>query len=302
MNDISTIVGAGLAGLIAAHAFPRAQILEAAPEPREGHKALLRFRTPDVGRLVGVDFRPVTVRKSIWVNGRHTGPTVDLANQYSKKCLGGLVGDRSIWNLEPVTRYIAPLDFYALLVERLYGRIVWDAPLYFRHACPESPVISTAPLDKVCADLGLARDLEFKRKAIHVRRFVIPNCDVFQTVYFPSPDVNTYRASITGDVLIVESTDVISETDLCEVEKAFGMVFQGVDELDAIKQRYGKIHPVDEARRKRLMAHLTSEYGIYSIGRFATWRNILLADLVNDVAVVKRLLKADEHDRRIMAL
>jgi hypothetical protein len=38
---------------------------------------------------------------------------------------------------------------------------------------------------------------------------------------------------------------------------------------------------------------LTHERNIYSLGRFATWRNILLDDVVDDIAAIKKLLKAN---------
>jgi hypothetical protein len=37
---------------------------------------------------------------------------------------------------------------------------------------------------------------------------------------------------------------------------------------------------------------LTHEHNVFSLGRFATWRNILLDDVVDDIVQVKRLLKS----------
>ena len=105
-----TIVGAGLAGLIAAHAWPQATVLEAAPKPRAGHRALLRFRSEAVGRLTGIEFRRVTVRKGIWADGAYQHPAIRWANLYAQKVVNRLAGDRSIWNLETSERFIAPED------------------------------------------------------------------------------------------------------------------------------------------------------------------------------------------------
>jgi hypothetical protein len=52
--------------------------------------------------------------------------------------------------------------------------------------------------------LGIETDLEFQRAPIHVARYRVPKCAVYQTVYFPRPETSVYRASITGDLLIVE--------------------------------------------------------------------------------------------------
>ena len=59
------IVGAGLTGLIAAHAWPQALVVEAVSGPTGSHHALLRFRSDAVARLTGVEFRRVTVRKKL---------------------------------------------------------------------------------------------------------------------------------------------------------------------------------------------------------------------------------------------
>ena len=72
------IVGAGLAGLISAHIFPGERIIEASPEPKQSHRALLRFRSPAVGELTGIEFKPVTVRKAIWSNGHFHNPTIAM--------------------------------------------------------------------------------------------------------------------------------------------------------------------------------------------------------------------------------
>ncbi|WP_333981926.1 hypothetical protein, partial [Pseudomonas aeruginosa] len=73
------IVGAGLAGLIAAHRFPQAQIIDAAtPTSKERHNALLRFRSPVIGQLTGIPFREVTVHKAIYIDGEFVSqPRID---------------------------------------------------------------------------------------------------------------------------------------------------------------------------------------------------------------------------------
>jgi hypothetical protein len=35
---------------------------------------------------------------------------------------------------------------------------------------------------------------------------------------------------------------------------------------------------------------LTEEHNIYSLGRFATWRQLLLDDLVKDIGVIEKLI------------
>lgn len=294
------IIGAGLAGLIGAHTLP-GEIHEAAEAPAGMHKALLRFRTQDVSRVTGIEFRPVTVRKGIWWNG-FVGASIRTANFYSGKCLGGhLVGERSIWNLEPVTRYIAPSDFYSRLVEKLHHRICWASPFDFgMSALMDEPVVNTAPLDVVLRRLRIHSDEPFTKASIFVERWKVSDCDLHQTIYFPSPYTPVYRASITGDVLIIEAVEAFREDQLKEVIEAFGLCgTERISKLDNGHQRYGKIAPIDEIARKHYVAMLTTNHNIFSLGRFATWRNLLLDDVVNDAQVVKKLLTASAYERKL---
>lgn len=284
------IVGAGLAGLIAAHAWPTAQVLEAAPQPRSGHRALLRFRSEAVGRLTGIEFRKVTVRKGIWADYAFQTPEIRWANLYAQKVVGRLAGDRSIWNLDTVQRFIAPDNLYEQLLDSVGDRISWNTNASFGM---RQLLVSTAPLPVVLKQLNIAAPVEFPRAPIHVTRWNVPGADVFQTVYFPERGIGLYRASITGDTLIAESVDPIEEDDEKEIERAFGIALGNCHRLEAVEQKYGKIAPIDDAVRKQLLFRLTHEHNIYSLGRFATWRNILLDDVVDDITMIKKLLKAN---------
>ena len=284
------IVGAGLAGLIAAHAWPTAQVLEAAPQPRSGHRALLRFRSEAVGRLTGIEFRKVTVRKGIWADLAFQQPAIRWANLYAQKVVGRLAGDRSIWNLDTVQRFIAPDNLYEQLLDSVGDRISWNTNASFGM---RQLLVSTAPLPVVLRQLDIAAPVEFPRAPIHVTRWSVPGADVFQTVYFPERGIGLYRASITGSTLIAESVDPIEEDDEKEIERAFGIALGNCERLEAVEQKYGKIAPIDDAVRKQLLFRLTHEHNIYSLGRFATWRNILLDDVVDDITMIKKLLKAN---------
>lgn len=292
------IIGAGLAGLIGAHVFPRHKIIEASPEPFESHKALLRFRSDAVGRLTGIAFRPVTVRKAIWMEGRFHEPTIQLANLYSQKCLGRFL-PRSIWHLEPATRFIAPETFYDQLVDALWDRIEWGTVADLPQASREAQVISTAPLPVALQALNLASTIEFKRASITVERFRVPGADVHQTVYFPTEAHSAYRASITGDLLIVEFVGEPFGDWMEDVDEAFALR-GNIDRLGSVEQKYGKIEPVDDSERKAIVARLTTQYNIFSLGRFATWRNLLLDDVLDDAEKIKRLIHASDYDRRLV--
>lgn len=308
-NTPITIVGAGLAGLLAAHAWPRAAVLEAAPEPVATHRAVLRFRTDAVAAMTGIEFRRVRVHKAIVLgDGTHVAPSIDLANLYAQKVTGGaLVGERSVWSVEPVDRFIAPESLHEQLLDAVGERVRWNTPADFSAATAgRLPVVSTAPMFATLEALSIAPDagVRFERAAIRVRRFRLRRADVFQTVYFPACDTAVYRASITGSLLIIESMlhrdDSGPENDadnLRMVLEAFG-ILSDPEPIDDAPQRFGKIVPLPDAARRALLFRMTHERGIYSLGRFATWRNVLLDDVVHDIGAIRRLMRSDAYSLR----
>lgn len=286
------IVGAGLAGLIAANVFPQARIIEAQGREKLPHNALLRFRSTAVADVTRIEFRKVQVNKGIWHLGRNEQPSIRLANLYSQKVIGKLA-DRSIWNLAPSERYIAPEDFISKLINNAEHRIEWNTPFRWQdhHESDFQPVISTMPMSVLASiDQTFKGEVpKFEFKSIFVSRFRVHNADVFQTIYFTDPDIGVYRASISGDLMIVESVSELLSSELGCVMEAFG-IYQ-IDPIESCKQRFGKIAPIDDVWRRNFILRASTNHNIYSVGRFATWRNILLDDVVHDLSVVKRLIK-----------
>lgn len=305
------IVGAGFAGLIAGYVFPKAPIMERNARGEGGHRALLRFRSPIVSELTGIPFRRVLVRKGIWYKGSLCAPSIGLCNQYAEKVLGA-VEDRSLWNIDAAERWIAPRDLADRMAEALADRIAYNAPVALAGV---GSAISTIPLSGAASAVGIPIDpVDFRCSPIRVSRAILPNCDVFQTIYFPDPRFGLYRASITGNELICEwignpddSQESAAMLALSSVARAFGLPrildYAGELMLDYTKQEVGKISPMkDDGMRKALIARLTREHGIYSLGRFATWKQIMLDEVVHDAHVIKRLMSATEYDRTIAAL
>lgn len=290
------ILGAGLSGLIAATQFPNATVFEANGPEHLSHKAVLRFRSDSLSRLTGIPFRKVTVRKSIWHRGQHVLPNIQLANMYSLKTNGGIL-DRSIWNLDPVERYIAPEDLQQQMADMIGNRIKWKRPVdrALLREMPR-PVISTLPMPVMLDTLDLAYNQDFAHQGIVVDRYRVKSADVFQTIYFTEPDFPVYRASITGNLLIVERRGEMDTLKFLYMLEAFGLGNMDVELIDASHaQRFGKIRPVDDEWRRNAIFTLTHEHGIYSLGRFAVWRNVLLDDVVADAAVVKRLIAGGKY-------
>ena len=304
-----TIIGAGLAGLMSACVFKDASIIDAMPEPKESHKALLRFRDESVSILTGIPFKKVQVYKEVFEDGKCLPYCTNrAANLYAQKVTGNIAG-RSIRNLESVARYVAPDDFYEQLLGRFKDRIAWGTPLDsgFVRACVDNGhvLVNTAPLGIITKTIGVevVGDFSFDKKAIHVDRYLLPEgSDVYQTVYFPEQNTSIYRASITGRMLIIESIGgVVPHDGLTEVRSAFGIWKVKLEPLGSVDQKYGKIVDLPREVREAVLHELSNKYNIFSVGRFATWRNILLDDVVNDIYTVDRLVRSSGYGRSLLA-
>lgn len=298
------ILGAGLSGLIAAAVNPQAKVFEASSKDRQSHRAVLRFRTSAVGDAVGIPFRKIRVYKNIWMDYKFHEPNIQLSNLYSHKVAGGYF-DRSIWKTDAVDRYIAPEDFILQLIEQVGDRVEWETPV--EELPDHHPIISTIPMNALLklAGIEVKKGVLFKFSPIRVQRFRVKDADVFQTIYYPSPSTSVYRASITGNLLIIESVDDMQSTsnELTEVLDSFGLVEDDIEVIDKNhKQSYGKIAPIDEPFRRFVVENLSHQYGVYSLGRFATWRNILLDDVLQDLNVIKKLVNADSYTRKLQSL
>lgn len=317
------ILGAGLAGCIAGHMFPGSMILERGTADQVGsHKALLRFRSGVISRITGIPFRKVQVHKNVVYGESTWGASqfvpIDLQNMYSRKVTGGL-SSRSIWDLQPVERYVAPEDFHARMVKQLNIKFSWEAQhisrlgIYIKDHSEgwereeNDAVISTLPLPVMLGLTHITRQLvdekTFMRLPISVQRWKIKNCDLYQTIYFPDPNIDIYRASITGDTLIVEAmgpkfTNLIEIGEI--VLKAFDLTWDDLEPNGEVnRQEYGKIVSLADDARHNILMELTQQYCIYSLGRFATWRNILLDDLPQDADRIRSLMAMSEYRRNL---
>lgn len=308
------IYGAGMAGLLTAQMLRRRNpiISEAKSALPNNHSALLRFRTDAVSKATAIPFRKVRVHKGIYHDGRiTTEPRLDLSNRYSMKVIGSVV-NRSINSLEPVDRFIAPFGFVETMAKGLaiaYQQALTDCAIQ-EYVLGNLPIISTIPLPSLLSMLphddpfllSWRKDEwpVFSHRPIWTLkvRIVNPSTNVYQTIYYPSYPENIYRASITGDVLILEYCERPAEAvhkDIVTSLSHFGIEEKGLvlGPFEMRKSAFGKILPIDDDWRKRCIYHLTSTYGIYSIGRFATWRQILLDDVVHDIEQVDHFLNED---------
>ena len=192
------IIGAGLAGCLAGLMIPNSTIIEPGPN-KITHQALLRFRTPNIGNAVGIQFEKVKVYKGIWHNDESVPLTPRAIALYSRK-VSDTISYRSITNLDTAERYIAPANFHNMLKDQLNGRIKYDVDINMedQFAC-----ISTLPIFINAKALGVDVKSETTHTSIFVNKFIVPDCNVHMTYYFTDPTTSVYRASLSGSQLII---------------------------------------------------------------------------------------------------
>ena len=292
------IIGAGLSGLLAGALIPGATIYERQQSLPNNHGAILRFRSDKIGKALNIPFKKVRVTKAIWseVMYGYAEPTPRVNNMYSKK-VTGKYGQRSIDNIDPCYRYIAPDSFISQLAERC--NIVFSRE--FPGDIPAGgPVISTIPLPVMMDAMGMDVGVKFERAQIWSTIYEFDDIDLYQTIYFPDTGTRVYRASFTGNKLIVEMiSNPRNVGDPIEsVLEAFAIDAKPFSS-EVKNQRYGKIIEIDTHIRHSIIQQISTKHNIYSLGRYATWRNILLDDVFDDIHVIKDLIQKDSYTRRL---
>lgn len=307
------IYGAGMAGLIAGHFFRRHSptIFEAQPSLPNNHSALLRFRSNIVSEVTGIKFKEVTVRKNIYFERElYNECNIAFANLYAQKVTNAVEG-RSIWNLEPVKRYIAPPNFIELLAEGLDIRYSssLDSTTITKN---NEPMISTIPVPALMkmTDWPSFPNFLFKPIWSLTCDLNIP-CDVYQTIYFPGTKTLLYRASLSGNHLILEFIDdpklsikkYMLKYAVEALNSYFGIIVEErhIKNCQEKKQQYGKIISDLGDDVKSFVMAMTDRHHIYSLGRFATWRQLLLDDMIQDCKVIQRLIETkSSYERKLL--
>jgi hypothetical protein len=302
-----TVIGAGMAGLLAA-AILRDEceaVIEKQDAIPNNHSALLRFRSSVVGDALNIPFREVSVMKSLV----STGNPVRDAIAYSMKT-NGTASLRSIMSAEGKIekRFIAPPDFISKMAAKVTAPIHFGMDWVAGAKCAE---ISTIPMPLLMDKLSYQPRPKFPYVEGWVLRATLEDCDVCATLYFPGDDEWAYRASITGNQLIIEYTDDKFSDDDTRIRSAlkpiaykmmkhFGLRSHQLKDDPILKrQKYAKILPINDEERKRFILWASEHHGIYSFGRFATWRpGLLLDDLINDLRIIQRIARHGSYDHR----
>jgi len=301
-----------MAGLLAARMLRHLQptVLESQPSLPHNHSAVLRFASPLVGDVLGLPFKKVLLTKTVipWRN-----PVAD-AMAYSYKVLGQHRTDRSVLLPErwlSVERWIAPQDLISRMAEGV------DVKYSTRYGFPADrpKVISTIPMPHLMKAMAYERDIKFSWVGGANIRARLSSTEAYCSVMVPDPAVSFYRASVTGDLLTVETAlngDVDPFQDISKTAAAacrlLGLSSKTLlTGLTHSHQDYAKITPIDEAERKAFIYWASTVMGrAYQLGRYATWRpGLQLDDLVKDIRIIEQWIKSpsesydqQHHERR----
>ena len=288
-----------MAACLAAIMIPGSKMIEPLNKTTT-HNAVLRFRTDKISKITGIPFKKVKVFKGIWHNDKPVQLAPKYIVRYARKVSESITA-RSIVNQETEDRWVAPLDLHEQMIHLAGG--IEEYNVCINDFIGEGyPVISTIPLNVMFKKLDI--DIEVNTmisNEIFVSKFSVPNCDIHSTNYYTGTNTFIYRATLSGSELIIESTfDLLLADDIEIVKQSFGLdAIKLVPIIMNYKQHDGKLTPFDDEYRKALLYRLTKDFNIYSLGRYAIWKNILLDDVVQDVEVIKRMLNQSNYDRSI---
>jgi hypothetical protein len=278
------IIGAGMAGLLCANMLRRHDVIvhEKKEDLPNNHHAVLRFRSPEIGGLLGIPFKKVNMIKTYVP---YYGNVVADSISYSRKVTGKFLSDRSIISgTIQAERWIAPPD----LIQQMAKHV----NIKYSQKGDVSPAISTIPMPILMdiLDYDIAHSIDFDYKPGIVFTGIIKNCEAYCSVLFPGPERYS-RATITGDQLIVEFPNMLEPPESIDL----ALVYLNLGLYDAVvldgkykKQPYFKITEINELERKKFMRWATVHHNVYSLGRYATWRpKLLLDDLVHDIRTIE---------------
>jgi hypothetical protein len=247
-----------------------------------------------VSDATGIPFTRETVHKGLLKDEQVVNEaTLQDSNRYSLMVTGGNLYNRSIMDLRSGERWCAPRDFVQQMARKV--DIQFNAEKDFvswgmlEH---DDPTISTIPMPFMMKMFGWRDIPDFKYLPVWTIKAQLKiTSKVCQTIYQTEP-LSWYRATLHGQELTLEFMFDPANEHALEALWPFGVDLQSLHFPQAInKIPIGKIQPIDETVRKRFLLWLTEKHNIYSLGRFATWRNILLDDIVKDVKQIESMIE-----------
>lgn len=285
------IIGAGMAGLLAANMLRRHDIsvFEIQESLPNNHHSVLRFRSPDVGDALGIQFKKVNMIKTHIPNVNIVADSLS----YSRKTTGIYSSDRSIIEGTVIAeRYIAPPDLIRQMSDGIH--ILYGHEYDFKKN-NNIPIISTMPMPSLMDKLGYKISENFRTFDGVVATATIDDCNAYVSVLIPMPWISASRATITGNQLMIEfpTKEIPESVELAQIYNALGLYDAMIRDMQFKKQKYFKILPINDAERHHFMKWASVNHNVYSLGRYACWRpKLLLDDLVKDVRIIEGWMMA----------
>ena len=297
-NEQMVIYGAGLAGLLAGNILRSFKpIIREAQSALPNNHSALRFRTEKVGTACAIPFKKVRVQKAIKYGDKTiTEPSLFLSNMYSQKAIGSILS-RSINNLAPVERFIAPHDLISQMARNC--NIEYSSQLT-AESLNQSPIISTIPMPTLMEIMGWGDVPDWRCRKIWTQtaRIQAPKCDVYQTIYYPDKALSFYRISLVGNTVmsehIREPESSIGPHIMTALMDDFGIQPEQLVDMNQSVQQYGTIEPIDEELRKEFIFEMVIKHNIYSAGRIATWRQLPLDDVVEELRRIEKFIRTEK--------
>jgi len=156
-----------------------------------------------------------------------------------------------------------------------------------------SNLISTIPLPVLLRMLNLEIDFTFKADPILTSAYKVTEneaVDAYQIIYVTTPKLKPYRVSLMHNTIFVEAMVPMDEDENRNLIKmVWG--FENPKHIETKSVSPGKFHPIERNKRKILLARLTSDYGIYCIGRYAVWAYKRLDHLADDAMELVKIIR-----------
>jgi hypothetical protein len=142
-------------------------------------------------------------------------------------------------------------------------------------------------------------------RPVYVYTYSIPGANVHQTIYYPDLDLGIYRASLSGDQLIIESIEPeLPGFEFSVVCQSFGIpnkCYAG-NTAKPFKE-LGKFASIPDVVRKSFMLEASTKLNIWSLGRYACWRpSVLLDDVYLDVLKIRAMIGQHNYNVRLNTL
>lgn len=317
------IIGAGIAGTMAYNYFRKYSpvVYEAKPNRAAfiDSDAIIRMKDLAISYLFGTEAKEIEVEKWIHHEGRYYSSTNPFFScSYSQKVTGtGALTSRSIENLGKVKRYLINPKMNIPEDQIKFGKIFYGvcsdsrgkyASFNQDEVIEYDVLISTIPMSVMLLAGGLEIDdveqpaSQFWGVSIYTKTFSfqkIFSVDKYYTVYVPDQNTDIYRVNLSPDGIKFEAVydycGLDDETCIYAIEEMFGISERELDidpNQKAKKIGENKIKGIDAELRKRILYQLTSRHNIYSLGRYAIWKNIGVDDLMKDIKRIDQMISA----------